>query len=113
MRAARLERTAFGKPIANLGGNRERIADARIAINRSRLLVLHAAWLLDQGMSREAYSAVSEIKVEVPNMALDVIDMAIQLHGGAGVSDDFPLAAAWVGARTCAWPTVPTRSTAT
>ncbi|MGN0064421.1 MAG: acyl-CoA dehydrogenase family protein [Nocardioides sp.] len=94
------ERIAFGKPIASLGGNRERIADARIAINRSRLLVLHAAWLLDQGMSREALSAVSEIKVEAPAMALDVIDMAIQLHGGAGMTDDFPLAAAWVGART-------------
>ena len=98
--ARAVSRTAFGKPIANLGGNRERIADARIAINHSRLLVLHAAWLLDQGMSREAYSAVSEIKVEVPNMALDVIDMAIQLHGGGGLTDDFPLAAAWVGARS-------------
>ncbi len=98
--ARAVSRTAFGKPIANLGGNRERIADARIAINRSRLLVMHAAWLLDQGMSREAYSAVSEIKVEVPNMALDVIDMAIQLHGGGGLSDDFPLASAWVGARS-------------
>jgi acyl-CoA dehydrogenase len=93
-------RTAFGKPLASLGGNRERIADARIAINRSRLLVLHAAWLLDQGMSLEALSAVSEIKVEVPNMALGVIDMAIQLHGGGGLTDDFPLAAAWVGARS-------------
>ena len=62
--------------------------------------MLHAAWLLDQGMSREAVSAVSEIKVEVPNMALDVIDLAIQLHGGAGLTDDFPLAAAWVGARS-------------
>lgn len=51
-------------------------------------------------MSREALSAVSEIKVEVPNMALDVIDMAIQLHGGAGLTDDFPLAQAWVGARS-------------
>ena len=60
------DRIAFGKPLANLGGNRERIADARIAINRSRLLVLHAAWLLDQGLSPEAISAVSEIKVEVP-----------------------------------------------
>ena len=98
--ARAVSRTAFGKPIANLGGNRERIADARIAINRSRLLVMHAAWLLDQGMSREAYSAVSEIKVEVPAMALDVIDMAIQLHGAGGVSDDFPLAAAWTSART-------------
>lgn len=95
-----LSRTAFGKPLANLGGNRERIADARIAINRSRLLVMHAAWLLDQGMSMEALSAVSEIKVEVPNMALDVIDMAMQLHGGAGMTDDFPLAAAYVGARS-------------
>jgi acyl-CoA dehydrogenase len=93
-------RVAFGKPLSSLGGNRERIAEARIAINRSRLLVLHAAWLLDQGMSLEAVSAVSEIKVEVPRMALDVIDLAIQLHGGAGMSDDFPLAAAYVGART-------------
>ncbi len=95
-----LSRTAFGRPIAKLGGNPERIADARIAINRSRLLVMHAAWLLDQGMSLEALSAVSEIKVDVPNMALDVIDMAIQLHGGGGLTDDFPLAAAWVGARS-------------
>ncbi len=94
------DRIAFGKPLASLGGNRERIADARIAINRSRMLVLHAAWLLDQGMSVEALSAVSEIKVEVPRMALDVIDMAIQIHGGAGMTDDFPLAAAYVGART-------------
>ncbi|HEY3013850.1 MAG TPA: acyl-CoA dehydrogenase family protein [Nocardioides sp.] len=93
-------RTAFGRPLAKLGGNAERIADARIAINRSRLLVMHAAWLLDQGMSREALSAVSEIKVDVPNMALGVIDMAIQLHGGGGMTDDFPLAGAWVGARS-------------
>jgi len=95
-----MSRTAFGRPIAKLGGNPERIADARIAINRSRLLVMHAAWLLDQGMSLEAISAVSEIKVDVPNMALDVIDMAIQLHGGGGMTDDFPLAGAWVGARS-------------
>lgn len=100
-----LERTAFGKPLASLGGNRERIAEARIAINRSRLLVLHAAWLLDRdtaagNLSHEAMSAVSEIKVEVPRMALDVIDMAIQLHGGAGMTGDFPLAEAYVGART-------------
>jgi acyl-CoA dehydrogenase len=94
------ERTAFGRPLAKLGGNPERIADARIAINRSRLLVLHAAWLLDQGMSAQAMSAVSEIKVEVPNMAVQVIDMAMQLHGAAGMTDDFPLAAAFVGARS-------------
>ncbi len=88
------ERVAFGKPLANLGGNRERIADARIAIDQARLRVLHAAWLLDTG-SPEALGAVSQIKVAVPNMAQRVVDMAIQLHGGAGLSDDFPLGAAW------------------
>ncbi|MGH3737624.1 MAG: acyl-CoA dehydrogenase family protein [Micromonosporaceae bacterium] len=93
-------RTAFGKPLANLGGNRERIADARIAINQARLLVLHTAWLLDTRGIAGALSEVSQIKVAVPNMALGVIDMAMQLHGGAGLSDDFPLAAAWTGARS-------------
>lgn len=99
------ERVAFGKPIANLGGNRERIADARIAIDQSRLHVLHAAWLLDQDpptaptASPAALGAVSQIKVATPNMAQGVADMAIQLHGGGGLSDDFPLAAAWTVAR--------------
>ncbi len=92
-------RVAFGKPIANLGGNRERIADARIAINQARLLVLHAAWLLDT-QDPAAISAVSQIKVAVPTMAQQVIDMAIQLHGGGGMSGDFPLAAAWTQARS-------------
>jgi len=92
------DRVAFGKPIANLGGNRERIADARIAIDQARLLVLHAAWLLDQG-SPESIAAVSKIKVAVPNMAQDVIDMSMQLHGGGGLSTDFPLAPAWTIAR--------------
>jgi acyl-CoA dehydrogenase len=92
------ERVAFGKPIANLGGNRERIADARIAIDQARLLVLHAAWLLDQG-SPESIAAVSKIKVAVPNMAQDVVDMSMQLHGGGGLSTDFPLAPAWTIAR--------------
>jgi acyl-CoA dehydrogenase len=92
------DRVAFGKPIANLGGNRERIADARIAIDQARLLVLHAAWLLDRG-SPEALAAVSKIKVAVPNMAQSVIDMSIQLHGGGGLSTDFPLAPAWTMAR--------------
>lgn len=94
-----LDRTAFGKPLVNLGGNRERIADARIAINQTRLLVLHAAWLLDTVGIMGALSAVSEIKVAAPNMAQQVIDMAIQIHGGGGLSNDFPLAAAWVNAR--------------
>ena len=94
------ERTAFGKPLTHLGGNRERIADARIAIDQARLLVLHAAWKLDTGGPMNALSEVSQIKVIVPNMALEVIDMAIQLHGGAGMSDDFPLAMSWVNSRT-------------
>jgi acyl-CoA dehydrogenase len=93
------ERVAFGKPIANLGGNRERIADARIAIDQARLRVLHAAWLLDTD-SPDALGAVSQIKVSVPNMAQRVVDMAIQLHGGAGLSDDYPLGAAWTIARS-------------
>lgn len=92
------QRVAFGKPIANLGGNRERIADARIAIDQARLHVLHAAWLVDQG-SQAALGAVSQIKVATPNMAQGVVDMAMQLHGGGGLSNDFPLGAAWTTAR--------------
>lgn len=94
-----MTRTAFRKPLANLGGNRERIANARMAIDQARLLVLHAAWLLDTQGLQGALGAVSQIKVVVPNMAQDVIDMAIQLHGGGGLSDDFPLAGAWSIAR--------------
>jgi acyl-CoA dehydrogenase len=94
------DRVAFGKPLANLGGNRERIANARIAINQARLLVLHTAWLLDTKGLAGARSEVSQIKVAVPNMALEIIDMAIQLHGAAGMTDDFPLAAAYAGARS-------------
>lgn len=95
-----LEREAFGKKLIDLGGNRERIAEARIAIDQARLLVLNAAWKLDEGGALNALSEVSQIKVIVPRVACEVIDMAIQLHGGGGMSDDFPLAAAYVGART-------------
>ncbi|WP_432677334.1 acyl-CoA dehydrogenase family protein [Rhodococcus pyridinivorans] len=94
-----LERTAFGKPIINLGGNRERIADARIAINQLRLLVLHAAWLLDTQGLAGARSSVSEIKVVTPRVTQQIVDFAIQIHGGGGLSDDFPLAGAWTAAR--------------
>ena len=94
-----LSRQAFGKPLAKLGGNAERIADARIEIEQARLLVLKAAWTLDEKGIRGAMSEVSQIKVAVPRMALAVIDMAIQLHGGAGMCEDFPLAQAWAGAR--------------
>ncbi|MFG2821642.1 acyl-CoA dehydrogenase family protein [Kitasatospora sp. NPDC048365] len=94
-----LSRTAFGKPLANLGGNRERLARARIAINQARLQVLHAAWLLDTAGVFGAINELSQVKAAVPAMACDVIDMAIQLHGGAGLSDDFPLAGAMAAAR--------------
>jgi len=94
-----LEREAFGRPLAKLGGNAERIAEARIAIEQARLLVLKAAWSLDNRGIARSMSEVSQIKVAVPSMAQRVIDMAMQLHGGAGMSDDFPLAAAWTGAR--------------
>jgi acyl-CoA dehydrogenase len=94
------ERVAFGKPLIDLGGNRERVARARIAINSARLLVLHAAWMLDTVGPLGAISEVSQIKVAVPSMAQDVIDFAMQIHGGGGMSDDVPLAAAWTHARS-------------
>ena len=95
-----LSREAFGRPLAKLGGNAERIADARIAIEQARLLVLKAAWCLDTKGIARSMSEVSQIKVAVPDMAQRVIDMAMQLHGGGGVSGDFPLAAAWTAARS-------------
>ena len=95
-----LSRTAFGRPLARLGGNGERIAEARIAIEQARLLVLKAAWSLDHRGIRDSMSEVSQIKVAVPRMAQEVIDLSIQLHGGAGVSNDCPLAAAWTAARS-------------
>ena len=94
-----LSRRAFGKPIINLGGNRERVAEARIAIDATRLLILDAAWKLDTVGPLGALSEVSAIKVAAPNMAQQVIDFAIQIHGGAGMSSDFPLSAAWTTAR--------------
>ena len=93
-------RTAFGKPLVNLGGNRERIAKARIAIDSTRLLVLNAAWKLDVGGPLNALSEVSQIKAAAPLMAQEVIDFAMQLHGGGGMTDDFPLAGAWANARS-------------
>ena len=94
------ERVAFGKPLVNLGGNRERIADARIMIEQARLLVLKAAWLIDNKGVMAAMSEISQIKVICPNVAQKVVDMAMQIHGGGGMSNDFPLAAAWAAARS-------------
>jgi acyl-CoA dehydrogenase len=95
-----LSREAFGRPLAELGGNYDVIADSRIEIDMCRLLVLRAAWLMDTVGNKAARDAISQIKVAVPNMALRVIDRAIQIHGAAGVSQDFPLAALWTSQRT-------------
>tara|TARA_B100001029_G_scaffold25303_1_gene17782 strand:- start:2013 stop:3227 length:1215 start_codon:yes stop_codon:yes gene_type:complete len=95
-----VSREAFGKPLAELGGNYDVIADSRIEIEMCRLLTLKAAWLMDRIGNKAARDAISQIKVAVPNMALKVIDRAIQMHGAAGVSQDFPLAALWTSQRT-------------
>lgn len=94
-----LSRTAFGKPIIKLGGNQERIANARMAIDQARLLTLNAAWKIDAVGVKNAMTEISAIKVVVPRMLTDVVDMAIQLHGGGGMSSDFPLARFAAGAR--------------
>jgi hypothetical protein len=86
-------RVAFGKPLALLGGNADVVANARMAIEQARLLTLKAAWMMDTVGAKGAMSEISQIKVVAPNMAQKVIDAAIQVHGGAGVSDDFPLTA--------------------
>ena len=86
------QRTAFGKPLARLGGNLDLIAESRMEINMARLLTLNAAYMMDTVGNKVAASEIAQIKVVAPNVALKVIDRAIQLHGGAGVSNDFPLA---------------------
>ena len=93
-------RVAFGKPIAEQTVTLERIAESRIAIEQSRLLTLKAAYMMDTVGNKVARKEIAMIKVAAPNMALKVIDWAIQAHGGAGVSDDFGLAGMWAGART-------------
>jgi acyl-CoA dehydrogenase len=95
-----LTRTAFGKKISDQGVTRERIADSRILLDQARLLVLNAADQMDRRGNKAAMKEIAMIKVAVPNMACQVLDWAIQAHGAAGVSDDFPLAAAWAHART-------------
>ena len=95
-----LQRVAFGRPIADQGVTRERIAEARILIDQARLLVMNAADLMDRLGNKRAAKEIAMIKVVAPNMACQVLDWAIQAHGGGGVSEDFPLAAAWAAART-------------
>ncbi len=95
-----MSREAFGKPLMNLGGNRERLGWARVAIDQARLLTLFAAWKLDEVGSLAALTEISAIKVVAPNVLQQVVDDAMQIHGGAGVSDDTPLSGFFAQARS-------------
>ena len=95
-----LTRTPFGKELARQGVIQEWIAQARIDIEQSRLLVLKAAWIIDNHGAKAARKEIAAIKVAVPRMAEKIINNAIQAHGGAGVSQDTPLAAMYAGIRT-------------
>jgi acyl-CoA dehydrogenase len=100
MCARSVSRTAFGRPLAKLGGNYDKIADARMNIDMARLLTLQTAHIIDTRGVAEAQVWISKIKAAVPNIALEVIDDAIQMHGAAGISQDFPLANMYTNART-------------
>jgi acyl-CoA dehydrogenase len=95
-----LNREAFGRPLAKLGGNIDIIANARMNIEQARLLTLKTAWMMDNVDAKEARIWISMIKTVVPNMTLKVVDDAIQMHGGIGISQDTPLAQMWSGQRT-------------
>jgi alkylation response protein AidB-like acyl-CoA dehydrogenase len=92
-------RVAFGQPLLKLGGNADIIANLRMAIEQARLLTLKTAWTLDTQGSKAALSLISQIKVVVPMVAQQAADAAIQIHGGAGLTDDFPLAQLYAYAR--------------
>jgi len=93
-------RVAFGKPVAAQTVTQERIAEARCMIEQARLLTLKAAWMMDVAGNKTAKAEIAMIKVVAPSMACKVIDWAIQVHGGGGMSDDFPLAQFYTIART-------------
>ena len=93
-------RVAFGKPLAEQGVVQQQIAESRMEIEQARLLTLKAAWMIDNVGARGARTEIAAIKVIAPRVALAVLDRAIQVHGGGGVSDDFPLAQMWAGMRT-------------
>ena len=95
-----LDRVAFGKPLAQLGANHDIIAESRMAIEMARLLCLKAAYVIDTGSMRDAQLYISMIKVIAPRVAIGMIDESIQLHGAAGLSQDFPLAEMYMSART-------------
>jgi acyl-CoA dehydrogenase len=94
------ERTTFGQPVATRANIQDWIAESRVEIEMARLLTLKAAWLMDTVGNRQARMEISAIKVAAPSIALKVVDRAIQVHGGAGVSDDYPLAWAYAHLRT-------------
>jgi acyl-CoA dehydrogenase len=93
-------RVAFGRKLSENGTVRVDIANSRMEIDQARLLTLKAAWIMDTAGNKAARTEIAMIKVVAPNVALRVLDRAIQVHGGAGVSDDFGLAAAWANSRT-------------
>lgn len=95
-----MQREAFGRKLSDMGAVRQEIARSRIEINRSRLMVLHAAWLMDTVGNKQARKEIAAIKVEVPNMALQVVDRALQAHGAMGVSQDTFLSDTWANLRT-------------
>ena len=95
-----VSRNAFGRPLAKLGGNYDVIANARMNIDMARLLTLQTAWMIDNRGGEEAHWWISKIKAVVPNVALKVIDDAMQMHGAYGLSQDFPLASMYMATRT-------------
>jgi acyl-CoA dehydrogenase len=100
MCARAASRVTFGQPVAERGNVQDWIAESRIEIDMARLLTLKAAWLMDTVGNKHARTEIAAIKVAAPNVALKVIDRAIQVHGGGGVSDDFPLAMMYAHLRT-------------
>jgi acyl-CoA dehydrogenase len=94
------QRVTFGQPVAERANVQDWIAESRIEIDMARLLTLKAAWLMDTVGNKHARTEISAIKVAAPNVALKVVDRAIQVHGGGGVSDDFPLASMYAHLRT-------------
>jgi acyl-CoA dehydrogenase len=100
MCARAASRVTFGEPVAARANVQDWIAESRIEIDMARLLTLKAAWLMDTVGNKHARTEISAIKVAAPNVALRVVDRAIQVHGGGGISDDFPLATMYAHLRT-------------
>jgi acyl-CoA dehydrogenase len=93
-------RVTFGEPLSSRANIQDWIAESRIAIEQTRLLTLKAAWMMDTVGNKAARTEIAAIKVAAPSMALEILDRAIQVHGAAGVTDDFLLASSWAHLRT-------------